>query len=116
MLTRSLFLLPMLALLPACTHVSGVVEQAPGRPLTTAVFTIGRPDGIAKYATHHVDARGRFDFSIIPTDESHLYLHDGAGDPRLTMRRIEAIELRKDMHIMLRPAGPNDDLTPMRRE
>src|SRR4051812_18001675 len=96
--------LPLLALFPACTHISGVVEQAPGRPMTTAVFTVGRPDGIAKYAEHHVDSRGHFDFYLVPTDESHLYVHDGSADPRLTLRRIEALELRQNMRVMLRPA------------
>jgi hypothetical protein len=114
MLKRSLLFVPLLAFIPACTHVAGVVEQAPGRPLPTAVFTIGRPDGIAIYASHHVDARGHFDFHVPATDEQHLYVYDGAADPRLTMRRIEPMEMRQDMHIMMRPAMPSDDLTPMR--
>jgi hypothetical protein len=107
------FALPLFVLLPACTHLSGVVEQSPGRPLTTAVFTVGRPDGVGEYARYPVDSRGHFDFSIFLTDEQHLYLFDNAGDPRMTMRRIEPIEMRKDMHIMMRPARPSDDLTPM---
>jgi hypothetical protein len=114
MLTRSLWLMPVLALLPACTHISGVVEQAPGRPLTTAVFSVGRPDGIAMYEQHHVDSRGHFDFYVIPTDEQHLYLYDSAGDPRATLRRIDPMEMRKGMHIMMRPFAPSDDLTPLR--
>jgi hypothetical protein len=114
MLTRSLWILPLVALLPACTHLSGVVEQAPGRPLTTAVFSVGRPDGVGMYEQHHVDSQGRFDFSIISSDEQHLYLYDSAGDPRATMRRIEPVEMRKGMHIMMRGFTPSDDLTPLR--
>jgi len=107
-----LMMLPLVGLVAGCTHVSGVVEQAPGVPLTTAVLSAGRPDGIAVYATYHVDSRGRFDIHLFPTDESALYVYDGAADPRLTLRRIDERDLRPDMKIMMRPANPNSDVGP----
>jgi hypothetical protein len=102
----------LLAMLPACTHISGVVEQAPGQPLQSAVISVGRPDGIAVYSKHQVDSRGRFDIQLAPTDETNVYVYDGAGDPRMTMRRLEPIELKKNMRIMVRPAMPNSELMP----
>src|SRR5690349_17366967 len=101
-MTLKFLALPLLILLPACTHISGVVEQSPGRPLPSAVISVGRPDGVAVFEKHPVDSRGHFDFYLMPTDESAVYVYDSGGDPRLTLRRLEEIELRQGMHIMLR--------------
>jgi hypothetical protein len=115
---RNLFGLMMMAGLGlvggvgGCTHVSGMVEQAPGVPLRTAVLSAGRPDGIAVYATYHVNSQGRFDFDLFPTDESALYVYDGAADPRLTLRRIDERDIRPNMKIMMRPANPNSEMGP----
>jgi len=109
---RWILLSPALLLFAACTHLQGVVEQAPGRPMPTAVFSVGRPDGIAVYEQHRADNRGRFDFYILPIDETNLYLYDGAADPRLTLRRIDRSEMSTHMHLDLPAANPNIDLNP----
>lgn len=88
-----------------CAHLKGVVIEDPsGRPMRTAVFTVGRPNGIAILDRHTVDGRGAFDFSLFPTDENDLYLYDGAGDPELTMRRVDASEMSDHMRLFLRAA------------
>ena len=109
---RWILLSPALLLFAACTHLQGVVEQAPGRPSSTAIFSVGRPDGIAVFDQHRVNVRGHFDFYVLPIDESNLYLYDGAADPRLTLRRIDASEMSTHMHLDLPAANPNADLGP----
>lgn len=105
---RTLLCLPLLALaLTACTHVKGVVRDMQDRPLTTAKFTVGRPDGVGAFATHGVNDRGEFDFYISPTDENALYVHDSSANPTLTMRRIDRSDLSEKMVVRMRPASPD---------
>jgi hypothetical protein len=88
-----------------CTHIKGVVVEDPsGRAMKTARFSVGRPDSIAVYATHDVDARGGFDFYIAPTDENNLYLYDAAGDPQYTLQRIDRSQQSEKMQLRMRPA------------
>jgi hypothetical protein len=94
-----------MTLLPACTHVAGIVEQGPGQPMSTAVLSVGRPGGIGVSTPHKVDPRGHFDFYLAPTDESDLYLYDGAGDPKLTLQHIDEREIGTHMQLQLRPAS-----------
>ena len=93
-----------------CTHVKGVVlEDQTNRPCRSAVLSIGRPDAIAVYARHTVDRQGQFDFYMSPTDESNLYLYDGAADALMTMRRIDRTEIGEHMRLVLhRAAGAGD--------
>ena len=100
-----------------CMHLKGVVyeEQAGGRgarPMRTAALSIGRPTGIAVYATHHVDENGNFDFYIGPTDQDNVFLYDGAGDPELTMHRLDPIQLSDHMVLRLRRAGMGNPALP----
>jgi hypothetical protein len=76
--------------------------------MKTARLTIGRPDGIGVFAQHDVDAEGRFDFYISPTDENALYVFDNAGSPQMTMRRIDRMELGENMKLHLRK--PTSDI------
>jgi hypothetical protein len=100
-------------LLAGCTHVKGVVLEEPSlRPSTTAVISVGRPTGIAVFDSHRVDAFGRFDFYLGPTDENNLYVYDGRSSPELTMRRIETYEISENMKLHLRPAGPSNPMLP----
>ena len=95
-------LMVIAAALGGCTHVRGVVvEERTGKPFSTAVFTVGRPDGIGVFQTNSVDRNGRFDFQISPTDESALYVHDSSGDVTSTMRRIDHSEISDHMRIVL---------------
>lgn len=90
------------AALQGCTHVKGIVtDEVTHRPVPSAIFSIGRPDGIAVYATHHVDGNGKFDFSVFSLDESNVYVYDGAGDPRMTMQHLDRTALNADMHVKL---------------
>jgi len=110
---RLLLLLPIL-LLAACTHVKGVVLQDPSqRPMTTAIISIGRPNGIAVYDQHKVDDHGRFDFYVGPTDEENLYIFDGASRPEMTMRRIQSYEISEKMELHLRSAIPANPALPI---
>jgi hypothetical protein len=96
-----------------CNHIQGVVLDERQRPLETAVFSVGRPDAIATYGTHKVDARGRFNFQLSAIDETNLYLYDGAGDPQATLRHIERNEMSDHMRILMRranPRQPGDDM------
>ncbi len=92
-----------------CTHVAGVVTKMDGYPLSTAVFSIGRPTDIANYGTHRVDGSGRFDFYISPTDETNLFLYDGAGAPGETIRQIERSQIGGNMRIRMTPIIPDAD-------
>jgi hypothetical protein len=87
-----------------CTHLKGTVEEGPGKPSRTAIFSVGRPGGVAVYSTHRVDAGGRFDFMIPAVDEDNVYLYDGRGDPQSTMRRVDPSEMGDHMEMMV-PAG-----------
>jgi hypothetical protein len=101
--------LTFLTLMSACTHVAGVVTRMDGRPLTTAVFSIGRPSDIASYGTHHVDANGHFDFFIGPADDTNLFLYDGAGDPKLSIRQVDREDISGHMHLRMVPIVPDMD-------
>jgi len=99
--------------LAGCTHLKGIVLEDPTqRPSHTAVLSIGRPTGIAVFDTHRVDQNGAFDFYIGPTDESNIYLYDGASSPELTMRRVEPFEQSQKMVLHLRPASPGNPYLP----
>jgi len=103
-----LLLCLVLAALTGCAHLKGVVtEPSSDRPMRSAVFTIGRPNGIAVYERHTVKADGSFDFYVLPTDEEELFLFDGLADPDLTMRRVSPSEFSEKMRLYLRPAPRN---------
>lgn len=96
--------LPFLLLLPACTHVKGVVlDERTLKPVPDAEFTVGHPKGIGVYQRHRTDSKGRFDFHISPTDENYLYLWDGKGDANMAARRIPRSDISDNMTIHLRP-------------
>jgi hypothetical protein len=91
--------------LAACTHVKGTVRDMQDRPLTTAKFSIGRPEGVGAFATYGVNDRGEFDFRISPTDENAVYVYDSSANPSLTMRRIDRSDLSEKMTIRMMPAS-----------
>ena len=110
MLSMGLFALVLLTL-SACTHVRGVVvDERTNEGLSTAILSIGRPDGIAIYWQYPVDSKGHFDFYISPVDESNLWLYDSNGDPRVTMIRIDRTQINEHMKLSLRPAAANGDM------
>jgi hypothetical protein len=97
----------VMSFLGGCTHLKGVVlDDATGRPVPAAYFTVGRPTGVGVSATYRVDQFGRFDFSISPTDEDFLFLWDGNGDPETDVRRVYKTEMGTDMKIRMRQAMP----------
>jgi hypothetical protein len=97
---RILGMIVLAGALGACTHVRGiVVDEGTGRPRPSAVFTVGRPDGIAIYQRNPVDKNGRFDFYISPTDESSLYVYDSSWGAASTMRRIDRTEITEQMRV-----------------
>lgn len=99
--------LSALCLLGGCTHLKGVVvDDTTGRPVPGAYFTVGRPTGVGVSATYNCDPFGRFDFSIVSTDEDFLFVWDGTGDPEVGVRRVSKTEMSTDMKIRLRPAMP----------
>jgi len=98
----TLLLVGVTAMAAGCTHLKGVVlEDRTELPVKTAVFTVGLPGGVGVFEKHAVDDEGRFDFYISPTDESHLYLSDGKGDPVLDLRRVDSREMSDHMKIIL---------------
>jgi hypothetical protein len=115
-----LWALPLLVLcgtMIGCTHLKGIVyEDRPGtgggRPMRSAMLSIGRPDGIAVYGTHSVDTEGRFDFYIGPTDLDNIFIYDGAADPTLTMHRLEPTQLSDHMVLRLRRASSGTPALP----
>ncbi len=92
-----------------CIHVAGVVVKMDGKPLPTAVLSIGRPTDIANYGIHKVDAAGRFDFYIGPTDETNLFVYDGAGQPAASIRQVPSDEVGGNMRIKMVPVIPDAD-------
>ncbi len=91
--------------LSACTHVSGVVlDPRSKKPVPTAVFSIGRPDGLGVFDKFKCDKDGKFDFSISPTDEPYIYVWDSAGDPGMTMQHIDRDQLRTNMTVYMQPS------------
>jgi hypothetical protein len=101
-----LWLLPVAAVvcLGGCTHLKGVVvEEATGRPVRTAVLTVGRPNGIAVFERHPVDAHGAFDFSILPIDETNVYIYDSSADPELTTEHLDPGQLSDKMRLTMGP-------------
>jgi hypothetical protein len=97
-----------LAAAGGCSHIAGVVVDERQRPLPTAVFSIGRPDGLATYGTHKVDSRGRFDFQLSAVDETNLYVYDGAGDPMSTLQHVDRNQISNHMKIELKRAVPGE--------
>ena len=94
--------------LAACTHVKGqVLEDRTNRPVTAAELTVGRPDGLGTFERIKVDAKGKFDFHISPTDENFLFVWDGKGDPLLAVRKIDRSEISDHMVIYL-PQGRDE--------
>ncbi len=102
------------AAMGGCMHVKGVVlDDRSNQPMRSAVFTVGRPNGIAVLDRHAVDSGGRFDFYLLPTDADDLFLHDSMADPEFTMRRVDPSEINDHMKLLLRPAprqNPGDDM------
>ena len=87
----------------ACTHVRGVVLAArTEKPIPRAEFTVGRPDMMV-LNRYHADSAGRFDFYIAPMDETNLYVWDHQGDPSVSVRHIERLEISDHMTIHLAP-------------
>jgi hypothetical protein len=93
----------VLGLMSGCIHVAGTVTQMDGRPLSTAVFSIGRPEDIANYGTHSADANGHFDFYIGPVDETNLFLYDGSADPKLSIRQVDPDQISGHMKLRMVP-------------
>jgi hypothetical protein len=91
--------------LAACTHVKGqVLEDRTLRPVTDAELTVGHPDGLGAFQRVRVDAKGKFDFYISPTDQDFLYVWDGKGDVLTAARRIERGDISDHMTIYM-PQG-----------
>jgi len=85
-----------------CTHLKGVVLTEPGqRPHPNAILTVGKPGGISAVEMHPANKKGEFDFYIMPIDENHVYLYDGAS-PEATATRIDRSELGEKMKLHLR--------------
>jgi len=101
----SLSLLPFT--LAACIHARGTVTDMQNRPLTTAKFSIGRPDGVGAFATYGVTDRGDFDFYVFPTDLNAVYVYDSTGNPAVTMRRIDRSDVSDRMKIKMHAAAPD---------
>lgn len=99
-MVRASLMMAMLGMLGACTHVAGVVERRDGKPVPTAVFSIGRPTDIIMYGTYPVTADGHFDFYISPTDATNLYVYD-KGNPEATMRQLQTNEINDHMKLRL---------------
>lgn len=107
---RWLLLLPLVAFV-GCTHLKGVVLEDPSqRPCRTAVLSIGRPTGIAVFEQHHVNEHGAFDFYLLPTDNSNVYLYDSASPTEMTMRHVDSSEMNANMKLHIRPANPTPSL------
>lgn len=91
--------------LSACTQISGVViDDRTKKPVPTAVFSVGRPDGLGSFAKYPVDKEGKFDFQIFMGDENYIYVWDDKSDPRLTLQHIDRNELRKNMVVRMQPS------------
>lgn len=89
--------------LAGCTvHVKGVVLDEMHRPITDAVVMVGYPAGVGTFERHAVDPAGKFDFWIPATDENHLYVWDGKGDPLIAARKIDRGEISDRMTILTR--------------
>ena len=98
-----------LLVLAGCSHVKGqVLAEGTKRPVVDAEFTVGHPSGVGVFERHRVDQSGRFDFYISPTDDSHLYLWDGKGDPETAVRRIDRSEISDHMIIYYQSAAGRD--------
>ena len=97
-------LLAAAASLAGCIHMQGVVLEEPSnRPFTTARITVGRPGGLAIFASHDVDSHGRFDFYIGPTDDNDVYVYDTTGSVEDAIR-LDRTEISDKMKIRMRPA------------
>jgi len=101
----ALSLLPLA--LSACIHAKGTVMDPQNHPLTTAKFSIGRPDGVGSFANYNVTDRGDFDFYVFPTDLNAVYVYDSTANPAITMRRIDRSDINDKMKIHMRPASPD---------
>ena len=109
-------LLPLLAALPlllaaGCTRLAGTAyDAATHRPLSDAVFTIGHPGGVGVFDRKSTDVNGHFDFSISPTDESHVYGYNAKNDPA-SAQRIDRAEFSDHMKVYV-GTGARDDFAP----
>ncbi len=100
--------------LAGCTHLKGVVLEDPsGHPMQSAVLSVGRPGGIAVFETHPVDSKGRFDFSVMPTDLNDIYLYDAAADPEMTVRHVDESEMNDHMQLHMQRARAANPMIPM---
>lgn len=104
--SASLLAALLLPMLPACSHIKGVVVDERNRPVASAILSIGRPGSIGVFEPHKVDARGRFDFQVSPLDSTNVFLYDGAGDPQATLRQIDQNDLSDHMQLLLHRAAP----------
>jgi len=98
---RFALLMGLIGLMAACTHVAGVVQRTDGQPLSTAVFSIGRPNDIASYGEHSVDENGRFSFYIGPADESNLYVYDRARGATETLQQVPMDQINDHMVVKM---------------
>jgi hypothetical protein len=88
---KSLLLILTAALLAGCVRLKGVVqEEGSGRPVRTAVLTVGRPDGIGVLESHPVNQQGEFDFKISTADVHKVYVYDSAGSPEAALHLTES--------------------------
>jgi len=96
------------ALLSGCAHLKGVVlEEVSGRPVRTAVLTVGRPGGIGVLESHPVNQNGEFDFKISTADVHKVYLYDSAGSPDAALHLTES-QLSDKMRLRL-PRAPKPE-------
>ena len=104
----ALLLVATLLVVGGCTHIKGVVlEERTGKALTTAVVTVGVPEGIGVLQNHPVDNQGRFDFQISPTDETAVYVYDSAGPAQNTLKHMDRSELSDHMTIKIHKYTPD---------
>jgi hypothetical protein len=107
---RFALLMGLAGLMAACTHVAGMVQRTDGRPLSTAVFSIGRPSDIVAYGEHPVDENGRFDFYIGPADENNLYVYDRAKGATETLQQVPMDQIND--HMVVKMVQTNSDVDP----
>ena len=105
-MSKALYALPLLfvASLTGCMQIKGVVvNEVTGRPIPSAVVSIGRPDGPVIYNQHRVNGDGEFDFKIALLDTTNIWVFDSAAAPSLTMLRVPEEQLGTKMKVRLRP-------------
>jgi|GEM_PF-3249018 len=107
-LVQLLGLIVLCGLVGACTRLKGVVLDERGRAHPSAAFSVGRPDGLGARSVHPADAKGRFDFSVMPIDENNVYIYDRAGNPAMTARRVDRFEFSDNMKVRLPRVRPDE--------